>query len=360
MEGDHWPCGSCDGAGRNLARLRDRASQFFKSLSVAELLRETHRHLWISDWLRLADDYRTLAESARDAGSAQIAREAWLCSLTALEVVRTLSCPGDAESADLADEVGIGLRGYEAEAGLAVERVRIDFPDQGALSGFFLPALRREPAAPAVICVGDGDLSLGSMMSRLLPASLCGTMSLLLVNAGNSTLHRSFKPEHRLQCWLDYLEARPDVDPRGIAIYGEGAGASHASRLALSDRRIAAAVCDGGVSTPIMRQASLRGMTGFGPSVPDAASTGSLLPSRRLPCPLLMIVGTRSMIWEEDALELQSAYRQAGADCSVVVPSRIPHPLGEVENFIVIDNFIFEWLGSKLGAAPQPDPVTYL
>ena len=73
MEGDHWPCGSCDGAGRNLARLRDRASQFFKSLSVAELLRETHRHLWISDWLRLADDYRTLAESARDAGSAQIA-----------------------------------------------------------------------------------------------------------------------------------------------------------------------------------------------------------------------------------------------------------------------------------------------
>lgn len=359
MEGDHWPCGPCDGAGQNLAHLRDRASQFFESLSVAELVRETHRHLWISDWLRLADDYRALAESARDAGSAEIAREAWLCSLTALEVVRTLSCPGDVENADLADEVGIGLRGFEAEAGLAIERVKIDFFDQGALAGFFLPALRRGPTAPAVICVSDGDVNLGSMMSRLLPASLCGTMSLLLVNAGNSTVHRSFRPEHRLQCWLDYLEARPDVDSRRIAIYGEGAGAGHASRLAFSDRRIAAAVCDGGVSTPVMRRA-LRRMTSFGPAVPEGASAGSLLPSRRLPCPLLMVVGTRSMIWEQDALDLQAGYRESGADCSVVVPNNVPHPLGEVENFIAIDNFVLEWLDSKLGTARPHQPVTYL
>ncbi|MDA9448047.1 MULTISPECIES: alpha/beta hydrolase [Bradyrhizobium] len=360
MEGDHWPHGSCDGAGQSLARLRDRASQFFQSLSVAELGRETHRHLCISDWLKVADDYRALAESAHQNRSAWVSREAWLCSLTALEVVRRLSCPGDVESAGLADEVGISLRGFEAEAGLAIERVKIDCFDQGALAGFFLPALRRGASAPTVICLSDEDITLGSMMSRLLPASLCGTMSLLFVDAGNSTVHRSFKPEHRLQCWLDYLEARPDVDARRIAIYGEGEGASHASRLALSDRRIAAAVCDGGLLTPVMRRASLRWMTGFGQAVPDGASTGSLPPSRRLPCPLLMVVGSRSMIWEQDALDLQAGYRQTGADCSVVVPNNVRHPLGEVENFIAVDDFVFEWLGSKLGTARQLDPVTYL
>ncbi|MCK1716520.1 alpha/beta hydrolase [Bradyrhizobium sp. 141] len=360
MEGDHWPCGSCDGAGQSLARLRARASQFFESLSVAELVRETHRHLWISDWLRVADDYRTLAQSARDAGSAQTAREAWLCSLTALEVVRSLSCPEDVASADLAGEVGISLRGFEAEAGLAIERVKIDCFDQGALAGFFLPALRRGPSAPAVICVSDEDITLGSMMSRLLPASLCGSMSLLLVDAGNSTVHRSFKPEHRLQCWLDYLEARSDVDSRRIAIYGEGTSACYASRLALSDRRIAAAVCDGGLLSPLMRRASLRWMSGSGQAVPDAASTRSSLPSRRLPCPLLMVVGSRSLVWEQDALDLQAGYRQSGADCSVVVPNNVLHPLGEVENFIAVDDFVFDWLDSKLGTARQHQPVTYL
>jgi len=360
MEGDRWPYGPCDGDGQSLARLRDRASQFFESLSVAELVRETHRHLWISDWLRIADDYRTLAQSAGDSGSVQTAREAWLCSLTALEVVRSLSCPGDVETADLADEVGISLRGFEAEAGLAIERVKIDCFDQGVLAGFFLPALRRGPSAPTVICVSDEDISLGSMMSRLLPASLCGGMSLLLVDAGNSTVHRSFKPVHRLQCWLDYLEARPDVDPRRIAIYGEGTSACHASRLALSDRRIAAAVCDGGLLTPLMHRASLRWMTGSGKVAPDAAATGSLLPSRRLPCPLLMVVGSRSLVWEQDALDLQAGYRQTGADCSVVVPNNVPHPLGEVENFIAVDDFVFGWLDSKLGTARQHQPVTYL
>src|SRR5205814_10342235 len=132
----------------------------------------------------------------------------------------------------------------------------------------------------------------------LLPASLRRNMSLLLIDACSLPFHRPFKPEQILQCWLDYLEARPDVDAQRIAIYGEGAGASHASRLALSDRRIAAAVCDGGLLTSAVRQASLRWMTGVGQAAHDGTSTGSLLPARRIPCPLLMVVGSRSMVRE--------------------------------------------------------------
>ena len=42
------------------------------------------------------------------------------------------------------------------------------------------------------------------------------------------------------------------------------------------------------------------------------------------------------MVREQDAIELQAGYRQAGADCSIVVPNRIPYPEGEVENFIAV------------------------
>lgn len=358
MEGDHWPHGSCDGAGRSLVRLRKRASEFFESLSAADLAREAHRELWLADWLRIADDYRISAESARRDGSVRIAGEAWLCALTALEVAKCLSCPGDLASLDLADKAAISLRGFEDDAGPAIERVAIDCLDQETLTGFFLPALRREPTAPAVICILNEDVALGSVMSRLLPLSRCRNMSLLLVDVGSPSVRRSFKPEHVLQCWLDYLEIRPDVDPRRIAIHGEGAGASHASRLALVDRRTAAAVCDGGFVTPVMRRASLRWMIGAGQAGDEGTLT--LLPSRRIPCPLLTVVGSRSMVREEDARVLQAGYRQAGADCSILVPDCIPHPLGEVANFIAVDDFIFDWLDSKLGTGPAPDPVTYL
>jgi len=355
MEGDHWPHGSRDGAGRDLTGLRNRVSEFFESLTGAELARETHRHLWVADWLRVADDYRLFAESARRDGSAQVASEAGLCSLTALEVARSLSCPEDPALAGLAGRVGANLKAFMDGFGPAIERVEIDGLDQGPLSGFFVPASRGGPCAPAIICIGDEDITLDSMMSRLLPATRGGTTSLLFLGAGASPGSRGVEPQ-MLQCWLDYLEARQDVDAQQIAVYGEGTGASRASRLAVSDCRIAAAVCDAGLLTSVARRASVHWMTG----VDERASNGALPPSRRIACPLLMVVGGRSMLREREALELQATYRRAGADCSVVVPNRIPHPLGEVENFIAADNFIVQWLDSKFGVARQFDPVTYL
>ncbi|WLA67217.1 alpha/beta hydrolase family protein [Bradyrhizobium diazoefficiens] len=260
----------------------------------------------------------------------------------------------------IADRVGLSLRSFADDAAHAIEHVEIDGFEQGALTGFFLPALCHGPSAPAVICIADEDVTLASMMSRLLPASLRRNMSLLLIDPGSSPVRRPLKQEHILQCWLDYLEARPDVDAQRIAIYGEGAGASHASRLVLSDRRVAAAVCDGGLLRSVAHRASVHWMTGVEQVVEGGASMRPLSSPRRMACPLLMVVGSRSMVREQEALELQAGYRQAGADCSVVVPNRIPYPLGEVENFITVDDFIFEWLDAKLGAARRLDPVTYL
>ncbi|WP_347337491.1 alpha/beta hydrolase family protein [Bradyrhizobium arachidis] len=360
MDGGHWPHGSCDGAGGSLVRLRRRASEFFDSLPVAELASEAHRRLWISDWLRVAEDYRTLAEFARADRSGRIAHEAWMCAQTAIQVARSLSCQEDIADADLADKLATGLKSFEDDAGLAIDRVEIDCFGQEVLAGFFVQGGRRGPRAPVVICISDEHITGSSMMGRLPPALLRRNMSLLLIDACNSTHRRSFKPEHVLQCCLDYLEARPDIDQQRIAIYGEGAAAPHASRLALTDGRIAAAVCDGGLLTQFMRRAPFRWMTGLEQSDQDGNSTGSMLPSRRLSCPLLVVVGSRSMVREHEALELRTFYRQAGADCSIVVPNCIPHPLGEVENFIAVDDFIFEWLDSKLGAGRQLDLVTYL
>lgn len=339
--------------------MRKRAGEFLESLSVAELAHDTHRQLWVSDWMRISDDYRALAVTARGEGSVWAEREAVLCTLTSLEVARSLNCEGDPADADLAGAMAASLDSFEQDLGHPVERITLEGHDDGALTGFFVPALQRESPAPTVICVAGEDTRPGAMVSRLLPAALRRNISLLLTDAGCSPLRRRFKPEQMLRCWLDHLADRPDVDPRRIAIYGEGEGAGYASGLALSDRRLAAAVCDGGLSTSTTRRASVRWMTGLDHSVGDEAAA-AFLPSRRIPCPLLMVVGGRSILREQDALAMLAHYREADADCSVVVPHHIPHAAGEVENFIAADDFVFEWLEGKLGGARQFDPVIRL
>ena len=360
MDCDYWPLGFCDGAAGSLARLRKRASAFFESLSVAELVRATQRESWISDWTRVGDDYLMLAESTRGAGSAYVVGESYLCALTAFEVARSLSYLEDPASIDLADKIGPSLSKLEDCFAKPIERVRIDCFDQGTLEGLFLPAVCAESSAPAIICVGDEGGTLGSMVRRMLPASIGRGVSLLLIDGRNASAFRSSKPEHGLGCWLDHLDGRPDVDTNRIAVYGEGAGASHASRLASSDRRIAAAVCDGGLWASHRRQASVRWITGVWQGARNESAIPPLPASRRIPCPILIVVGSRSMVREEDALELQAGYRQSGAHCSIVVPNAIQNPLGEVENFIAVDDFVFDWFEDKFGSARQLDPLTYL
>ncbi|RXT35441.1 alpha/beta hydrolase family protein [Bradyrhizobium betae] len=360
MDGDHSPHSFCDSASGSLAHLRERASAFFERLPVAELARDAQRRRWVSDWARIGDDYLVLAESAGEAGSSRFSGESYLCAMTAHEVARSLSCSEDAAGIDLADKIGLSLGKLEDRWAKRIERVEIDYLGQATLEGFFVSAACNCASAPAVICVGDEEADLGAVLARLLPALLGRGVSLLLVDGRNASVSRSRRPEHALGCWLDYLDGRPDVDSNRIGVYGEGAGASHASRLACSDRRIAAAVCDGGFWASHRLRASVRWITGVWHEVGGDSPTRSLPTARRVPCPILVAVGRRSMVREEDALELQAAYHQSGAHCSVVVPNAIRCPLGEVENFVAVDDFVFDWFGDKFGPARQIDPLAYL
>jgi hypothetical protein len=360
MDRNHLPRGFSNDAYGDLARLRKRASAFFESLSVNELAQETQRKRWISDWTRLGDDYRMLAESVPEAGSAHIVSESCLCALTAFEVARCLSHLEDTASIVLANMIDPSLSKLEDCFAQPIERAEIECLGQGTFEGRFLPAACKECFAPAIICVGDEEMTLSAMLSRLLPASLGSRVSLLLIDGRNASAFRSSKPEHVLGCWLDYLDGRPDVDSSRIAVYGEGLGASYASSLARSDRRIAAAVCDGGLWVLHRRRASVGWITGGWHDACGGSSAQPLPTSRRIPCPILMVVGHRSMVREEDALELQARYRQSGAHCSIVIPNAIQNPLGAVENFITVDDFVFDWLHDKLGSTRQLDLLTYL
>ena len=341
MESDWWPRASLSDASANLARLRKSAGAFLEELSTSASREKEH---WILKWMTVGDQYRALAELAVKNNRPDTAGEFWLCALTAFEVARQLADPENSSSGVLADRIEGSLGSLRSCAPDRVERVEIEFFEREHFAGYFLRAARREQPAPAVIFISDEESSAGSIVGRLLPAVNDRNLSVLVVSGDDASKHRLFKPEAFLASWLDYLEGRADVDAGRIAVSGERMAAGYAGRIAASDRRIKAAVCDGGLWASLQHRANVGWMTGIWNTAGDRTRTSNLELVRRMRCPVLIVAGGRALFDRQSALELQADCKLAGLDCSVA----IPQAPGEIENFITKDDVVLDWLEEKL------------
>lgn len=357
MEGDCWLRAFSNNDGANLARVRRSAAAFLSRLLTGEL---QGRDRWIDNWIKIGDGYQTSAELALNT-SLDSANEAWLCALTAFEVAKQLTSPDDSTGRALAERVEISLGKIECSHVRPLERVETNFFDHAVLRAYFLPAASGKASSPVVICIADKEVSIDAMLSRLLPATSSRRLSTLIVDGGDAFRHHRFRPEAFLGSWLDYLERRPDVDASRIAVSGEGMAASFASSLVASDRRIAAAVCDGGLWSSRFYRANVCWMTGNWESAwEQEAETRRFQFARRTRCPVLIVAGGRAIVNAQDALEVQADCKRVGVECSVAI-SQTPQSIsGEFENFIVKDDFIFDWLEQKLGLYRQFEAVSYL
>ncbi|MGY8660770.1 alpha/beta hydrolase [Bradyrhizobium sp. UFLA05-109] len=353
MDGDWWPQASMTNASANLADVRRAAAAFLDNMLVAA---PGDRDRGIHNWMTVGDRYRDSAELAIRKKLQTSSSESWFCALTAFEVARELAEAGSSSSTALEDRIEGSLRSFEACEPRRVERVEIEPFDQVRLAGCFLPAACRARPAPAVICISDEESSVDTILSRLLPAAEGRNLSILVVRGDDASRYRLFGPEAFLASWLNYLESRSDVDAGRIAVSGERIAASHASRIAATDRRIVAAVCDGGLWTALRHRASVGWMTGMWDPARDRVQKSSLQLVRRMRCPVLIMAGGRAMVDQQDALELQAECKPAGVDCSIAIAQNS----GQFENFVTKDNFVLDWLQQKLGPHRQFEPITYL
>lgn len=341
MDGDWWLRASLSEASANLAGLRNSAAAFLEELPASASGEKEH---WILKWMTVGDQYRASAELAVKNSLPDTASELWLCALTAFEVARQLAGPENSSSVALADRIEVSLASLKSCAPHRVERVEIEFFEREHLAGYFLPAARCEQPTPAVIFISDEESSAESIVSRLLPAVNDRNLSVLVVSGDDASKHRLLKPEAVLASWLDYLESRADVDAGRIAASGERMAAGYAARIAASDRRIVAAVCDGGLWASLRHRASVGWMTGIWDPAGDRTRTSSLQLVRRMRCPVLIVAGGRALFDQQNALELQADCKLAGLDCTVTV-SQVS---GELENFVTKDDLVLDWLEQKL------------
>ncbi|MEZ2146752.1 alpha/beta hydrolase [Bradyrhizobium sp. DN5] len=351
MEFGAWPHVRGD-----LASARQGASAFLDRLSAEEDRAETDRQNWVATWTKTGDAYCRLADLKINKRAFDEATEAWLCALTAFEVARRLVADNDPRSANVSAKVETGFQRIGSALGHKVESVQIACCDRDELLAYYLPASTPNSPAPAVICISSEEETGAMLLGRLLPVVIGRRMSVLVISYEDLENHSRGQSKVLLSSCFDYLSGRPDVDSTRIAVYGDGLSAVLATDFARYDRRIAAAVCDGGIWNWTRSLRSIGWIT----STADGADK-DLTPAyrsrlaRQLNCPILVVACGRGIVGVSEAINLQADCTAARIDLELAMPQIMRgFPDGNVENFVTSDDCIFRWLEQKLAQDPAP------
>lgn len=344
MEYAAWPQVEGD-----LSSARRRAAAFLDNLPVENDDRVIVRQDWIARWTKIGDDHCLLGDSNIECGAFDEATEAWLCALTAFEVARRLADEEHIRSADISAKVVISIQRLKSSLVREIEQVKITLCDQTELLAYYLPAGESDVPAPAILCMSMEKETGPTLLGRLLPAVIGRGMSVFVVSHDEVSHQSCGQSEALLSCCLDYLSVRPDVDPTRIGVFGEGLSAALATDLAASDRRVAAAVCDGGLWNWARTRAAINWITRGVDGVIEHDAISA--PRAQLTCPALVVAGGRGIVSLSEAIQLQADCMAAGADLDLAVPRIVRSSESEIENFVTSDDSIFGWLEHKLACS---------
>lgn len=355
MECAAWPHVRGD-----LASTRLRAAMFLDNLegTVGAMSRQN----WVTRWTDIGDAHCLAGDLNIGKGAFDGATEAWLCALTAFEVARQLVDEDDPQSRDVSVKVEAAIQRF-LSLDHKVERVQIACCDQSEFLAYYLPAGAPDLCAPAIICISGAEETAGTALGRFLPAVRGRGMSLLVVSHDDVSNHWRGRSQMLLSSCLDYLSVRLDVDATRIGVYGEGLSAALASDFAASDRRVAAAVCDGGLWNWARTPAAVGWITRTAEALDaDVLSARRMRLVRQLKCPVLVVAGGRGIASVSEAINLQSDCAAEPIDLELAIARIAQTHVGEIENVVASDDCIFGWLEHKLArsSAPSLSPLKSL
>lgn len=202
--------------------------------------------LWAAEWSRLAKRYEEEGDAREERGEREQAREAYLMAYTYYTIGRypVPHSPGKQESFRKSLELFVKAGRYFDPP---MEPLRIPYGDK------VIPAYLRLPPGegkrPVVINFGGIDSYKAECFpydESLLEAGL-GTCAVDMPGVGESPIKGSTTAESLYISVIDYLEKRPEVDPRRVAILGRSFGGYWSAKMAFVEpERLRASVVWGG------------------------------------------------------------------------------------------------------------------
>lgn len=300
---------------------------------------------WAVKWTKIGDAHDLVGDANIEKGHIGDAEKAWLCALTAYEVARRLAREDAAESERATAKIEAAVLKV-GSLGEKIERVQVECFDESDIPAYYLPAAGSSKA-PAVICISTEEETAATLLGRLLPVVIDRSISVLVVAHEDVSDCRS--QSMALSCCLDFLSALPDVDAARIGVYGDGLSAILATEFVLSDRRVAAAVCDGGLWNLARMLASTQWLARASDvSDEEVVSARRSRMIRQFKCPVLVVASSRGTVSLSEANKLLSHASAAPIDLELVVPQAITSRFVEIEDFVTFDERIFGWLEHKL------------
>ena len=239
------------------------------------------------------------------------------------------------------------------------EIVRIPYQGGSFLEGYFIGSPCDRPLRPVVVCIGGADLCKDELLYTMRRSAAGNCLSLLLVDlpgfeaaTDENRLSPRIDVEVPVGRWVDYLLARGDIDPSRIALYGDGLGSSHATRIASRDQRFAAAVCDGGLWDRHERQFATRRIGRDEATAGARAWMTGAHSGTKLRCSSLMTIGQHDYIAVENAIEVHESAKRSGMPLALKVFSteETAASPGHIDNPTLAKEFVFDWLRRKLGS----------
>jgi esterase FrsA len=214
--------------------------------SVLARLTSKDPELWAAEWSRVAKPYEEEGARLEKAGKSEEAREAYVMAYTYYTTGRypVAHTPGKKEcfhkSLELYEKAG---RYFEPP----LERVEIPYGDKKI--PVYLRVARDGKKHSVVINFGGIDSFKAESFEydEALQAAGMGTCAVDMPGVGECPIKGSTTAESLFSAIVDYLEKRPEIDPKRIAIQGRSFGGYWAAKMAFVEaKRLRAAVVWGG------------------------------------------------------------------------------------------------------------------
>ena len=315
---------------------------------------------WHRQWKKLADACKSRGALAFEQGNIQTAQSNWLRASNYYRTAEIFLGLDDRRRGDTLQQMQECSHAYLDYLVPKGEILQIPGPDGSLMQGYFLRAPGAAAQTPVVVCMGGPDHFKEEHLYKMPRQAHARGLSLLMVDLpgqgvrpqGTNTV-ASKNVEMSSSCWLDYLTARHDVDVQRIAIFGDGLGASFASRAAGSDERFSAAVCDGGIWDTYERSFMLKRISGGNTQGSIDEQKERLWPlavARRIRCPVLVALGEYDWLEMSYATEFYKYLRETGLDLSLKIfaSSETAASPAQVDNPTLGTEFIFDWIAARL------------
>jgi dienelactone hydrolase len=322
---------------------------------------------WYKEWTRTAEFLEKLAQEAAEKRHRVTAKDAFFRAFTYYRTsqfwleyedpkktrafLKALDCFRKANS--------LGSATYE----------RVEIPFEGtSLPGYFCAAQRNERGKrPVVLYIGGADTFAEQLLfmgvSRITER---GMSCLTMTGPGQGEVLRVKKIHSRpdyekpVAAALDFLEKRPEVNPRKMAVMGVSMGGYYAARGAALDERAAACLLFGACYSvlediydyfPPLRS-PLERIVGA-----ESADEARALLERftlrgaidKMTCPLMINHGAEDFIVSPAAAHKTYAEARCPKEVRIWQPEEggAAHCMGD--NRAQAYSFMFDWLGDKLG-----------